>query len=239
MDSLGRWTICIEDRGFKNWWLGLFISQWICIRIPVWTNLTEAWMKMGKIAWFISPKNSLLWETTHATLVPRLAGTKSHLKQEGPSRNWTWRLRTREHRISPEGPTFSFLQIWTPLTSWQWPWSPNFQESQKAKGEYLHKPKDIEPEISRFHSLFKILCLWTASTWLCYWHAHSEEGRSKFAFWKSVSRGMSRALCLVKAWRQVFLICTLGWSVNYGQKTHVFVFSHLGTDLRWPAHCSL
>ena len=50
---------CSSAWGFSNCCLWLFMSHCICIRTPVWTILTKAWLTIGHSASILSPKSSL------------------------------------------------------------------------------------------------------------------------------------------------------------------------------------
>jgi len=117
VDSLGMWTNCLVQGGFRNWCLWLFMSHCICIKTPVWTILTKAWLKICQSASVLSLKPSLIWKQLILLYSHDLLWQNPLFSKTGPSRPSTRKLHAEAQNFIRQT-LFPFLQMWIPLTCW-------------------------------------------------------------------------------------------------------------------------
>ena len=117
------------------------------------SNLEKALADNALECNFLSPKLSLYTGYSSSFSRHSIVRAVSPLLQEGTLRTLNLKTSTQGSWWFTRDPSIPSLQMKTPLTSWNWPWSSHYLSEAKDSVGYFLSTMEIQPEISQIHSV--------------------------------------------------------------------------------------
>ena len=163
------------------------------------SKLDKGLAENGLECLFCHPNLIYIWYTPHLSLEPSIGRDRipspPRGKPQDPQLEDLIPGLMEDHQ---ERPFLYYLQMWTQLTSWHWPWSSHYKpEPREREWACAHQSVEVPHEISHFFPV-NILWLWRLACVFSYWHVHSEEWSCNFHLLNVCFGGDIEASCLVE-----------------------------------------